>query len=177
MELVLEFTFEAQLGEPLVPGAGPYGTRMVIPLTSGTVSGERINGTLAGSGADWALVGPDGWARVDVRGQILTDDGAVIFVTYGGVLELNEKVMVTMAAGDQETAFDDQYFRITPCLETGDARATRGSTRPCSSPAGGWSAAASCTRSTGPRERAPAGRRRHRGGLGHRSRGGGPAGR
>ena len=84
--------------------------------------GSASTGRWPGPGADWALVGPDGWARVDVRGQILTDDGAVIFVTYGGVLELNEKVMVTMAAGDQETAFDDQYFRITPCLETGDAR-------------------------------------------------------
>jgi hypothetical protein len=122
MELALEFTFEAQLGEPLVPGAGPYGTRMVVPLAGGTVSGERITGTVTGTGGDWALVGPDGWARVDVRGQILTDDGAVIFVSYGGVLELNEKVMVAMAAGDQGTEFEDQYFRIMPRLETGDAR-------------------------------------------------------
>ena len=122
MELALEFTFEAMLGEPLVPGAGPYGTRMVIPLSAGTVRGARINGTLAGIGGDWALVGADGWARIDVRGQILTDDGAVIFVTYGGVLELNETVMVAMAAGDQGTEFEDQYFRITPRLETGDAR-------------------------------------------------------
>jgi hypothetical protein len=121
MELALEFTFEAQLGEPLVPGAGPYGTRMVIPLASGTVKGDRITGTVTGTGGDWALVGPDGWARVDVRGQILTDDGAVILVTYGGVLELNEKVMVAMAAGEG-TEFEDQYFRITPRLETGDAR-------------------------------------------------------
>lgn len=121
MELALEFMFEAQLGEPLIPGAGPYGTRMVVPLASGTVKGERITGTVTGTGGDWALVGPDGWARVDVRGQILTDDGAVILVTYGGVLELNEKVMVAMAAGEG-TEFEDQYFRITPRLETGDAR-------------------------------------------------------
>ena len=39
MELALEFTFEAMLGEPLVPGAGPYGTRMVVLLAGGTVSG------------------------------------------------------------------------------------------------------------------------------------------
>jgi Protein of unknown function (DUF3237) len=57
MELALGLTFKAQLGEPLVPGAGPYGTRMVIPLAGGTVSGERINGTLTGAGADWALGG------------------------------------------------------------------------------------------------------------------------
>ena len=121
MELALEFTFEAMLGEPLVPGAGPYGTRMVIPLSAGTVSGARSTD----AGRDRCGLGARRRRRlgpVDVRGQILTDDGAVIFVTYGGVLELNETVMVAMAAGDQGTDFEDQYFRITPRLETGDAR-------------------------------------------------------
>ena len=33
-----------------------------------------------------------------------------------------EEVMVAMAAGDQGTELEDQCFRITPRLETGDAR-------------------------------------------------------
>ena len=61
MELALEFTFEAMLGEPLVPGAGPYGTRMIVPLAGGT-SAERINGTLAGP-ARTGRSSADGWAR------------------------------------------------------------------------------------------------------------------
>jgi hypothetical protein len=121
MDLELEFVYEAELGEALVVGAGPYGTRMVIPVAGGWAKGERISGSLRGAGADWAVIGPDGWARLDVRGQIVTDDGAVLYVAYGGVLQLTEKVMAAMASHD-ETSFDDQYFRTSPTLESGDER-------------------------------------------------------
>jgi hypothetical protein len=121
MDLELEFTYEAEMGEGQVVGSGPYGTRMVIPVSGGWVKGARINGTVTSGGGDWALIGPDGWARFDVRGQIQTDDGAVLYLTYGGVLQLTEKVMAaTGSAG--ETSFGDQYFRTTPCLESGDER-------------------------------------------------------
>lgn len=122
MNLELEFTYDAKLEPALVPGPGPYGTRMVITVAGGQAKGERISGTLVGGGADWALIGPDGWGRVDVRGQIQTDDGAVIYVTYTGLLQLTEKVMAAVGSGTEATEFDDQYFRTTPRLETGDER-------------------------------------------------------
>jgi len=122
MELVEEAVMHAELGaEPLDVGAGPYGGRLVANVTGGWVKGERINGTLVGAGADWILLGADGWGRLDVRAQIRTDDGAVIYAQYGGLLELNEVVMGAMAPGGS-TGFDDQYFRTTPRLETGDER-------------------------------------------------------
>jgi len=122
MELVEEAVMHAELGaEPLDVGAGPYGGRLVANVTGGWVKGERINGTLVGAGADWILLGADGWGRLDVRAQIRTDDGAVIYAQYGGLLELNEAVMGAMAPGGS-TGFDDQYFRTTPRLETGDER-------------------------------------------------------
>lgn len=121
VDLQYEFTYEAELGEALVVGAGPYGTRMVIPVTGGAAKGERISGQLTGGGADWALIGPDGWARLDVRGQITTPDGAVLYLTYGGVMQLSEKVMAAIGS-TEETSYDDQYFRTAPRLETGDDR-------------------------------------------------------
>lgn len=122
MELVEEAVLHAELtGENLDVGAGPYGNRLVATVTGGWVKGERINGTLEGAGADWLLIGPDGWGRIDVRAQIRTDDGAVIYAQYGGLLELNEAVMTAMAPGGT-TDFGDQYFRTTPYLETGDER-------------------------------------------------------
>lgn len=121
MELEHEFTYEAELADSLVVGAGPYGTRLVVSVAGGWAKGDRISGTLTGAGADWALIGPDGWARVDVRGQITTDDGAVIYITYCGLLQLTEKVMAATGT-TEETSFDDQYFRTTPRLETGDER-------------------------------------------------------
>lgn len=121
MDLELEFEYEAELGEALVVGAGPYGTRMVVPILGGWAKGPRISGSLVGGGADWVVLGPDGWARLDVRGQIQTGDGAVIYASYGGVLELTEKVMTAMTS-TAETSFEDQYFRTTPRLECGDER-------------------------------------------------------
>lgn len=122
MNLEPEFTYDANLEPALVPGAGPYGTRMVMTVIGGQVKGERISGSLVGAGADWAVIGPDGWARLDVRAQVQTDDGAVIYVSYGGLLELTEKVMAAVSSGTVGTEFEDQYFRTTPRLETGDER-------------------------------------------------------
>lgn len=122
MELVEEGILHAELSERgLDVGKGPYGTRAVATVTGGWVKGARINGSIVGAGADWILLGDDGWGRLDVRAQIQTDDGAVIYVQYGGLLELNDKVMAAMAPG-ASTAFADQYFRTTPRLETGDER-------------------------------------------------------
>jgi hypothetical protein len=108
--------------EPPVPiGAGPYGTRMFAQVRGGEVSGPRLNGTVLSGGGDWALIGEDGFARLDVRGQIQTHDGAFIYTTYEGVIELNEPMREAIASGG-ETTFDDQYIRTTPRFETGDER-------------------------------------------------------
>jgi hypothetical protein len=121
MELILEFTFEAELAEPLMIPHAPYGTRMIFPAIGGRAKGERISGSFVGCGGDWLLIGSDGWGRLDVRAQLQTDDGALLYITYGGVLEMNDKV-VTASAPGRETGFDDQYFRTVPRLETGDER-------------------------------------------------------
>lgn len=122
MDLAYEFSYHADLAEPLMVGAGPRGTRIVVPVTGGRVKGERIKGSFIGGGGDWLLLGADGWARLDVRGQIQTDDGALVYITYQGLLQVTEGVQAAIATMDQETGFDDQYFRTTPCLETGDER-------------------------------------------------------
>lgn len=121
MELVHEFDLHADLGATLVPGAGPLGTRMVVDVDGGWVKGERIHGTVVGPGADWVMIGPDGYGRIDVRLQIVTDDGVVLYATYTGLLEMNDKLVGAML-GDGTTDFDDHYFRTTPRLETGDER-------------------------------------------------------
>lgn len=122
MELVNEMTMRLGIEpERVVVGRGPYGARVAASLSGGTVEGARINGTVAGAGADWALVRSDGFVRIDVRLQIVTDDGAGIYLQYLGLLEMNEAVNAAMTGGG-ETAFDDQYIRTTPIFETGDER-------------------------------------------------------
>jgi hypothetical protein len=121
MELQYEFEYYALLKPPLEVGPGPYGTRLFFEATEGEITGERLAGRLLTGGGDWLLVGPDGWGRLDVRFQIETRDDAFIYVTYHGVVEMTEPVQKALAEGG-ETRWEDQYFRTSPTLETGDAR-------------------------------------------------------
>jgi hypothetical protein len=121
MNLVQEFTLNASLFDPLPVGAGPIGTRMYFGAKEGgRIEGERINATILGGG-EWALMGPDGFIRVDVRLQAETDDGAFLYVQYVGLLEMNEPVQ--NALGNRVgTTFEETYFYTNPRIETGDER-------------------------------------------------------
>ncbi|HUC05820.1 MAG TPA: DUF3237 domain-containing protein [Acidimicrobiales bacterium] len=122
MELEFECTLDVEVGPVLMLPEGPAGTRIIVPVNGGSVTGTRINGVVVGPGGDWLTVGPEGWGRIDVRLQIQTDDGALLCATYGGLLEMNERAVAAMLSGDDETDFDEQYFRTSLRLEAADAR-------------------------------------------------------
>jgi hypothetical protein len=117
-----ECTFDIERGAGWFIGTGGFGNRVVGSISAGTVTGPRINGTLIGPGADWALLGGDGYGRVDVRLQIRTDDAALIYVQYVGLLELNDRSSAAMTDRHLETTFEDQYFVTTPRMECGTER-------------------------------------------------------
>jgi hypothetical protein len=120
MRFIQECSFTAMLKAPLPIGAGPIGTRMYYDVTGGEVVGERLRGRVLGGG-EWALIGPDGFLRIDVRLQVETHDGAYIYIQYVGLLEMNEAVRRAIETGGG-TNYGDQYFYTNPRLETGDAR-------------------------------------------------------
>jgi hypothetical protein len=121
MDLEHVFTYHAMLKPPVDFGAGPFGHRMFFEATEGKVSGPRLNGTVLPGGGDWAVMGADGYVRLDVRAQLQTDDGAAIYAVYGGVIEFNDAMQQALGTG-AETSFEDQYFRTAPRFETGDER-------------------------------------------------------
>lgn len=127
-----ECTLEIRRSQSLFVGTAGFGTRVIGGVDGGTVTGDRITGEVVGPGADWVLLGGDGYGRVDVRLQVATHDGALIYVQYLGLLEMNAAVTTALTDRTAETTFDDQYFVVTPRMECGDS-ATSGSTRPCSS--------------------------------------------
>ena len=89
IELVPLCTATARLSAPFLLPDTPLGTRAIAEVTSFDVEGERIRGHLAGNaGADWLTVGPGGMGTLDVRVLIETDDGALIFASYRGRLDL-----------------------------------------------------------------------------------------
>jgi hypothetical protein len=121
MELVHEFILRARLEPPLAFGAGLLGERIFFNAVEGTVEGERLRGTLLPGGGDWLLAHQSGWGVLDVRTQVRTDDGALIYVQYPGLVEMNATLMAAFASG-AATRFEDHYFRTALRLETGDAR-------------------------------------------------------
>ena len=101
------FHFEATLAAPIPVPNGPQGTRLIVPITGGTISGPKINGTVESLGADWLTMRADGTAQLDVRALLRTDDGGVIHTSYKGIM-----------------APTDSGPRITtaPLFETGDEK-------------------------------------------------------
>lgn len=67
------------------------------------------------------LIDTEGVGHLDVRCILKTDDGALIYVQYCGVLLMNEKVNSALAQGGA-TEYGDSYFMAQPRYETGDAR-------------------------------------------------------
>lgn len=121
-KFVEEMTYYADLTAPDACGGGPFGNRMIVNVTGGEFSGERLKGQIVGAGADWLLLGDDGFGRLDVRATFQTHDGANIYVQYFGLLEITEGIMGILGGGQTPTQYGDQYFFTNPRLETGDER-------------------------------------------------------
>ena len=80
------FTMHATLAPPVIIPDGPQGTRVLVSVTGGTITGPRVNGTLYHAGGDWVTARKSGSAQLDVRVTIATNDGAAIYMSYLGIL-------------------------------------------------------------------------------------------
>jgi hypothetical protein len=83
----------------------------------GWVKGPRINGTLLAPMGDWSRANPSGVFRLDVRGTIKTDDGALIYISYNGIYQASEEAEARASKGEVLTS-KDMYFVIAPTLQT-----------------------------------------------------------
>jgi len=83
---------------------------------SGTISGDRLRGQiLHGSGGDWLLLRADGAGQLDVRITVKTDDAALIYMRYEGIVAGDALPRVL---GGEAVPPADYYFRTTPYFET-----------------------------------------------------------
>jgi len=60
---------------------------------------------------------PDGSVRNDVRATIKADDGALIYITYTGIVSRSKEVAERLAAGKLISAADE-YFITAPTMQT-----------------------------------------------------------
>lgn len=75
------FTENVTLGSSLSIGASKRGTRNIIPITGGTVSGDFTGSVLPG-GADYQLIGQS--TVLDARYTLVSDDGDYVLVRNCG---------------------------------------------------------------------------------------------
>jgi hypothetical protein len=96
---------------PEVIGPVPEGVRANFYTTGGQVSGARVRGKIRPVGGDWMTVRRDGVAILDVRATFETHDGALILVTYPGVIDLGEDGYDRFLRGELPAA---AQIRISP---------------------------------------------------------------
>jgi len=85
------FSYTGKLAsQPEVIGLVPEGIRVNFYSTGGEISGPRVNGKVRAVGGDWLTVRKDGVAVLDVRTTFETDNGALILVTYSGMIDFGE---------------------------------------------------------------------------------------
>jgi hypothetical protein len=90
IELIPLATATATLAEPFFIPDAPTGTRVIAEVTGFDIEGDRIRGHMKGNaGADWLTLSPSLLGTLDVRVLIETDDGALIFTSYSGRLDLS----------------------------------------------------------------------------------------
>ena len=75
MELIPLCTLDATIGGMHLIGTGPAGARTIAEVSGGSVTGERLNGTVKGNAAaDWMRTSKDGIASLDMRVVVETDE-------------------------------------------------------------------------------------------------------
>jgi hypothetical protein len=84
IELVPLCVAEMTVGRAHRVGATPSGQRLIGTVSAGRWDGDRLKAQVAGLGADWLVIGPDGTGLIDARLLLETDDGALVHVSYGG---------------------------------------------------------------------------------------------
>ena len=99
-------------------GQGQGGTRRIIPIIGGQVSGPVFSGEIMNVGADWQTIFASGLAELDTRYAFRTDDGAVIEIRNFGYRHGPADVMQKVAEGEDVDP-SQYYMRTHARLETG----------------------------------------------------------
>lgn len=78
------------INPPEMIGPVPEGIRVNFYSAGGEFTGSKMRGTVRSVGGDWVTIREDGVAHLDVRSTLETHDGALILMTYLGVVDFGE---------------------------------------------------------------------------------------
>lgn len=95
-EFLMDFVIDTEATQSL-------GERRIVPIVGGRFEGPGLEGTVLNVGADWIKTRADGTSELDVRVTLKTNDDALIYMSYTGIL----------SRADAGT-----YWRVVPKFET-----------------------------------------------------------
>lgn len=86
------FTLTAHIGDRsnAVIRGGPTGTRVIAPVSGGSFAGPKLSGTIVPPAGDWVHARKNRTIHLDVRLQLVTDDGEAILMAYQGIGKPND---------------------------------------------------------------------------------------
>lgn len=113
------FSLSIEVGTPVSAGDLGYGTRRVVPILGGIVTGN-LHGAILPFGADFQVLRPDGTAELEAKYAFRLDDGAIIYIENIGIRVGPRDLVDKLARGE---VVDPAliYFRSVPRFETGAA--------------------------------------------------------
>ena len=127
---------------PEIIGPLPEGIRVNFYVTGGSIEGQNVSGKILPVGGDWMIIRKDGVGILDVRATMETEDGALIYTTYTGVLdlgddgyerflrqELPDTVQLRIAPRYYTAQPQYQWLNRVQCLGVGQADMTRSQVR------------------------------------------------
>lgn len=115
------FTESVTLGGSLSVGASKRGTRNVIPITGGTVTG-KLTGTVVNAGADYQLVG--GSTTLDARYVLASSDGETVVVRNCGPFGALIPLFETRSAGPYGFLNTGKFISSDPGSAAGGVKIT-----------------------------------------------------
>jgi hypothetical protein len=112
------FSLSIRVGVPIEAGDIGHGSRRVIPILGGDLTGEGIHGTVCEGGADYQIIRPDGFTELEAKYAIEMDDGAIVYIENIGVRFGPKEALDKIRRGE---VVDPGliYFRSVPRFETG----------------------------------------------------------
>jgi hypothetical protein len=112
------FSLAIKVGTPIIAGDLGYGTRRIVPILGGEVTGEGMRGTIFPCGADFQIIRPDGFTELEAKYAFQMDDGAVVYIKNIGIRFGPKAALDRIARGEiADPALI--YFRSVPKFETG----------------------------------------------------------
>lgn len=107
-------TIQVEVAEPVDLGKGADGWRRIVPIVSGSATGEMSGRVLPG-GADFQVQRPDGVTELEARYPIELDDGTRIEVINHAIRTGERRDIERLMAGEPVDP-DRIYFRGSPQL-------------------------------------------------------------